>query len=216
MVFYFHLIPFWDYFTNLSRIFRHRKSDSTVNTQKRKVMWDFIKSSFKLVKNVKSTGAFSQTSKQVVEAISANVDPTKPQIIVEFGVGPGNITKGILKKMHPESRLIGFEIEVDFLSDLRKIDDPRFTLVNDSAELIDDYLMADYADVIISSLPLTILPKNIFESIMEGIVRNMNKDSVYCQILYSNKVKKFQEYFPRVETVKAFNVPMATIHRCRL
>lgn len=179
-------------------------------------MWDFIKSSFKLVKNVKSTGAFSQTSKQVVETISSNVDPTKPQIVVEFGVGPGNITRGILKRMHPESRLIGFEIETDFLNDLKKIDDPRFRLVNDSAELLDEYLQADHVDVIISSLPLTILPKNIFSGIMEGAVRNMNEDSVFCQVLYSNQTKKFLRYFSRVETEKAFNVPMATIHRCRL
>jgi phospholipid N-methyltransferase len=178
-------------------------------------MLEFIKGSLKLIKNVKKTGALTQTTAQVVQEIIRLVDPNQKQIIVEFGAGPGNITRGILRKMHPESQLLSFEIEEDFLSDLRKIQDKRLTIINDSAEKLDQYMKGQKAALILSSIPITIMPKSVYQTIMVQIQRNLKEDGSYHQVLYSNQKKKFSEFFPQIDTKWVFNIPMATIHTCR-
>jgi phospholipid N-methyltransferase len=179
-------------------------------------MLEFIKGSLKLIKNVKKTGALTQTSSQVVQEIIREVNPHHQQIIVEFGAGPGNITKGILERMHPESKLISFEIEEDFLTDLRKINDSRLTIINDSAEKLDKYLEGKKATLILSSIPITIMPKSVYQTIMVQIQQNLQESGTYHQVLYSNQKKRFSEFFPVIDTKWVFNIPMASIHTCRI
>lgn len=179
-------------------------------------MWRFLKSSAKLLKNVKRTGAISQTSKQVEKEISANVDPNIKQIIVEFGAGPGNITKEILSRMHPESLLLAFEIENDFLKDLGKINDKRLKIINDSAEKIQEFLEGQKADIVISSIPITILPKEVYDNIMNAVVNNLKENGYFSQVLYSKQSDRFKIYFSDIRTKRVFNIPPAVVHHCRV
>ena len=81
-------------------------------------------------KNVATTGALFETSKFVVREMSNLVTPGQPQVIVELGAGHGNITEGILKRMHPDSRLFAFELHKDFCDEIEaRIADKRLQVV---------------------------------------------------------------------------------------
>ena len=117
-----------------------------------------------MAKNIKSTGAFTETSKYVAREITRYISIEHPQVIVEFGAGNGNVTKAILYKMHPKSILLSFEINADFCNNIKNhLIDNRLTIINDSAENFDQYLLNRYADVIISTLPFTIFPQKVSE-----------------------------------------------------
>src|SRR6476660_6382731 len=84
--------------------------------------------------NLKTIGSVRPSSPSLSRAMASPVNPRLKQIIIELGAGEGTITHYILKRMHPESRLLAFEINQNFLSQLNEINDPRITVVNDSAE----------------------------------------------------------------------------------
>lgn len=179
-------------------------------------MWGFLKSSIKLLKNVKRTGAFTQTSKQVEKEISVHVDSSVSQVIVEFGAGPGNITKRILAKMSSESILLAFEIEEDFQKDLHQITDSRLRVISHSAEMLGEFLDGRKADIIISSIPITILPEKVYNNIMNAVAINLNENGYFEQVLYSNQSNRFSKFFSDIRTKRVFNIPPATIHHCKV
>src|SRR4051812_43714238 len=86
------------------------------------------------ISNLKTIGSVRPSSSTLSRAMASPVKPNVQQTIVELGAGEGTITHHILRRMHPASRLIAFEINQNFLSRLGKITDSRIIIVNDSAE----------------------------------------------------------------------------------
>ena len=54
-----------------------------------------IKTSLEFTKNILVTGAFKETSRRVEMEITSKLPKKENQIIVEFGMGHGNIRVGI-------------------------------------------------------------------------------------------------------------------------
>ncbi len=149
-------------------------------------MIKFIKASFSLAKNIKTTGALTETSLFVTKEITRNIIPTKSQIILEVGAGHGNVTKVILKKMHPKSTLYSFELNRDFcLTMQEKFNDPRLKIINDNAENFEKYLIEKEVDAIISTLPFTLFPKQLSLEILSKFKDKLNQDGQFSQVYYS-------------------------------
>ncbi|MFZ4544639.1 MAG: hypothetical protein ACOYOA_11350, partial [Saprospiraceae bacterium] len=68
-------------------------------------MREFIKTSVGFLRSVSTSGAIVESSSQTRAEMTAFVDATVPQIIVEYGTGTGVVTKTILEKMHKDSVL---------------------------------------------------------------------------------------------------------------
>ena len=130
-------------------------------------MIDYLKTAIEFTKKINTTGAFTETSRFVVDSISKFVDKDKKQIIIEYGAGHGNITKGILDKMNAESVLYAFEIHSDFCKQLELINDKRLKIVNLSAsEVYKVTDMPNSVDCIISSIPFSFIPDEILQEIL--------------------------------------------------
>ena len=104
-----------------------------INTSQ--LMKNTLKTSLEFTKNILVTGAFKETSRRVELEITSKL-PTGPnQVIVEFGMGHGNITKEVLKKISPTSKLFAFEVKEEFCDYVdAQINDGRLVIVNDGAE----------------------------------------------------------------------------------
>jgi 16S rRNA A1518/A1519 N6-dimethyltransferase RsmA/KsgA/DIM1 with predicted DNA glycosylase/AP lyase activity len=77
----------------------------------------------------------------VVDQVLKQIDWERMRVIVEYGPGLGTFTKDILKRMHPEAKLVAFETNGDFCRFLdESLSDPRFHLLNESATEIDSAL----------------------------------------------------------------------------
>ncbi len=171
--------------------------------------------SLRYIRKIKTTGALSESSIFVIRVITNNIRSDVPQIIVEVGAGTGNVTTQILKKMHPDSVLYCFEIDKDFIKDLEKIDDKRFHLIQKSALDISNYISKNSADVVISTLPLTLFSAEPRKHFLNDCLAILKPGGIFRQFLYSFKKRYFMNVFDNINMrVAVMNFPPAVIYSC--
>ena len=177
-------------------------------------MRDFIETSIDYIKNIPETGAITQTSKYVEAAVIKHVDISEKQLIVEFGAGLGNITKKILSTMNVDSELYAFETNKKFCDKLNKIQDKRLFVINKSAtELSDVCNECRYVDLIISTIPLTIIPNDEINKILESGNKILKKNGFFIQVLYTGiYLNKFKKYFQNCKIKIIRNIPIVILH----
>jgi phospholipid N-methyltransferase len=180
-------------------------------------MYQKIKTSIAYTKNLFVTGAISQTCRSVEIEICRYVPKEDHKIIVEFGMGHGNITREILNNMAPNSKLYAFEVNKSFCDHVReRITDERLVIINDGAENIKKYIQDDVHSVI-ASIPFTFISKEKQVGIIQDVYDILVNDAYYSQILYSKiPFKKFQKIFDScyIERIKD-NMPTAYVFHCK-
>lgn len=174
---------------------------------------DFLKTG---IKNLKTVGAVTRSSKYLCKKSISFIDFSEAKVIVELGAGDGVVTKHILKKMRPDAKLLAFEIMPDLVNLLRKIDDDRLYIIEDSAEFLDKYLAemkTSSADYILSAIPFVMLPEEEAMAIIQACYDNLKQGGAFIQIHYSLMAKKlYQKVFGNVDVnFVPLNVPPAWV-----
>ncbi len=128
-------------------------------------------------------------------AKSANLEDAKH--IMELGPGTGGTTKGILKYMADDAQLMSVEINQKFIDHMENtIDDERLTISNKGAqnlvEIMDQYGW-DNADVIISGIPFTTLPKGMDTAIMQSIHDALKPGGIFLAYQLRDHVSNLAE-----------------------
>jgi phospholipid N-methyltransferase len=179
--------------------------------------YDFLKES---VRNIRTIGTFTRSSKYLVKAMLKDIDFSKDMVIVEYGVGDGVITEMILERLSPNSQLIAFEVnEMFYQKVLQNIHDNRMILLNCSAETILEKLQEfqiEKADHIISAIPFTILPQELSEKIVENSHNSLKIGGFFVQYHYSFNIRKmYQKIFGNLRmSFVAQNFPPAFVMTC--
>lgn len=174
-----------------------------------------LKTLFQFTKNIKTTGAIYQTSPKVEKEISSKLSTEGNKIFIEFGLGHGNITKEILKRIDSTSKLYSFEINEEFCELVRsEIKDDRLQIINTGAENIDQHIKGQ-VDGIVSSIPLTFFDDEKLRLLLEQAKNKLKEGKIFSQILYSKKMReRFIEIFGNCDSVKVPNFPIAYVHHC--
>lgn len=175
------------------------------------------------VKNLKTVGTVAFSSKHLVKKMIAPIHFSEARCIVELGTGNGCITRALLKRMKPDTRLLSFEINENFYQmTAKQLSDPRLQLINDSAENMQLHLHNAgyiYADYIVSSVPLVSLPKQVEENIMIAALKTLKPKGLFIQFSYSTiQLKKFERVFGEENVMLKFtplNFPPAFIYICQ-
>ena len=158
-----------------------------------------IADSIKLIRNIKTTGTVTPSSKALIRRMLAPVDFAAARCIVEFGPGNGCITREILSRMAPEARLLCMEVNNDFAARItRMTDDPRLQVHNACASTLQSILSAQQpscanipgagspcADYIISSLPLALLNDDTVAAIIQTARQSLCPEGRFLQYQYS-------------------------------
>ena len=162
------------------------------------------------------TGAITETSRKVEVEICKYLATDKDVVVVEFGVGHGNITKAILNKISPNSKLYAFEVNEEFCDHVRKtIQDDRLVIVNDGAENLRDQVN-EKIDNVISSIPFSFFSREKGMSIIQNAYDSMSDEAYYSQVLYTKfNFKKFQMIFDDCELKKFYGIPTEYIYHCQ-
>ncbi|MCB0559496.1 MAG: methyltransferase [Phaeodactylibacter sp.] len=148
------------------------------------------------LKNLKTIGTVARSSKHLCRGMIKHVDFKDARLIVELGAGDGVITKHILRSMHPDAKLLAFEVHPKFCDSLRKIKDQRLIIAEDSAEKLGEYLEkmgAKEVDFFISAIPFVALPKELGYSIVRTCHQYLRKSGLYIQVHYSLLTKSLYE-----------------------
>lgn len=173
------------------------------------------------VKTLKTSGTIMPSSSFLAKRMLQNIDFASADFIVELGPGNGVITKFILRKLHPEAKLICFEINDNFYNDLKEIQHSQLILIKASAEKIEEELQKlgiSEVNEIISSLPLTIIPKKITDVILKQSYKVLKRKGTFIQFQYSlTYLKKLKVFFKDSISLKFefLNFPPAFIYFCK-
>jgi len=180
---------------------------------------NFLKEFFKERKTV---GAISPSSKSLTKKMLKNVDFKNANVIVEYGPGTGVFTRRIIESMNPDAKLYVFELHEPFFVNLKKEfeNDKRVQVINDSAVNVRKYLELDnkkYADVIISSLPLTNFDQKLTMRILKSAEIALKPEGQYIQFQYSLNARKLLiKIFSSISIqFTANNLPPAFVYTCK-
>lgn len=181
----------------------------------KKRMKQKIKTAIEFTKNLLITGAFKETSRRVEIEICRNIPKDENLTIVEYGMGHGNITKEILSRMSPSSKLYTFEVNEQFCQHVEEtLIDERLVIINDGAQNVKDHVTSP-VDAIVASIPYTFFSEDLRKQIMEDSYELLSSERFYSQILYTRfHLKKFREVFDRCERKMLLNFPPEYIYHC--
>ena len=175
-----------------------------------------LKTTFEFTKNLFTTGAISETSREVEIEICSKLPTGANKVIVEYGMGHGNITREILKKIDPTSRVYAFEVNEKFCRHVEKeIQDSRLIIINDSAEHVRKLVREETVDAFIASIPFTFLSKEVARKIIQDSYDMLPEGGYYSQVLYTKfNYKKFVQVFDECSITKIPNIPTEYIYHC--
>ena len=168
----------------------------------------------------KSVGAISSSSKAMGNVMYGSLNLKEAKAVVEFGAGDDVFTTEILKLIGTNTKFFVFETNHSFIKKLKeKIKDDRVFIINDSAEKIGKYILANNikeVNYIISALPLSLIPVGVKNSIIENSVKYLKADGQYVQFQYTPyDYFRLSRYFKKVKlSFTLTNFPPAFLYRC--
>ena len=168
----------------------------------------------------KTIGAIAPTSRGVARRIAALAGVAQARSVAELGPGTGAITRELLTQLPSDGLLCAFEVYPPFLARLREsIDDPRFTLVAESAEHLpavsDDDGETGF-DAIVSSIPFSLMSAEQTTAILRASGQALRPGGVFVALQYhpGYLLPFLRRQFGTVERrVCLWNVPPALLLR---
>ncbi len=142
----------------------------------------FLRSPFQVASIVPS-------SKTLIRRVSDKMDHSKPRVIAEYGPGEGCHTREIVRRMHPQSRLMLFELDPHLCGHLTRqfANDDRISVHNmDCARLPEMLAEKQYGqcDYVVSGIPFSILEKEKKREILENTHASLCPEAHSAFIIY--------------------------------
>lgn len=166
-------------------------------------------------------GSLIPSSRFLVDRLLRKIDWKRARTIVEYGPGVGTITGRILERMSPNTRLVVFEMNEDFVRYLqRSFPDKRLHVVHGSAETVQkelERLKLDRADYIISGIPFTTMPVLLRETIMRESRRALKPGGSVLVYQFTRAVLPYlKTHFDHIDQdFEPFNILPARLFYCR-
>lgn len=138
---------------------------------------------------------------------------------MQLGTGTGCVTRALLRRMRPDARLVGVELNPVFVAECSRINDARFILRHDCASQllrIAKDLELGEIDCIVSCLPLAIMDDTLVERILAVTHAGLGPEGTFVQYQYSLRHRRaLEERYPEVRldfTLR--NIPPAFVYAC--
>jgi phospholipid N-methyltransferase len=125
----------------------------------------FIKTALKDYK----VGAVTPSSRYVVERLVREL-PSGVKFVLEYGAGDGVITKGLLRVLPQDGKLVAFELNRDFVEKLQEINDPRLMVIEEDVAVASGRLWTyglPRIDAVVSGIPFSFLKPEVRRKIAE-------------------------------------------------
>lgn len=171
------------------------------------------------IRHIKTSGTIVGSSPFLVSRMLRAIDFARARTIVQLGVGTGCITRGLLRRMRPDARLISLELNQVFVEENREIEDPRLLLLQRCASTLPRLaveLELGPIDYIVSSLPLAIMNSVVVERILRDSDRLLAPDGMFLQYQYSlSQRRALERRFGDVRVgFTLANIPPAFVYEC--
>lgn len=165
----------------------------------------FIKA---FTKNPSRVSTIIPSFKALAKDMSIGSEISSRKNIVEVGVGTGALTAEILKRLTNDHSYIGFEIDASLFEYLNssfltshknEIENAgSFKILKESAENLSKYVDNGTADVVMSSLPWSVLPLELEIKLLDEIYLALKPGGLFTFYNYittskSSKIKEFKQ-----------------------
>jgi phospholipid N-methyltransferase len=175
-----------------------------------------LKTAINYTRNIFVTGAIAETNKQVEDEICRHLPNSENPVIIEFGMGHGNITKAILSKVGPNAKVYAFEVHKSFCEYARNnIQDDRLIIINAGAEEVKNHIDGE-VDAVISSIPFSFFSEEIKTTILKDTYSLLKDKAYMSQVLLSAfHFRKYKSVFDNSKRLRIFNFPIYHIYHCQ-
>jgi phosphatidylethanolamine/phosphatidyl-N-methylethanolamine N-methyltransferase len=147
------------------------------------------------------------SSRALVRRVTGKMDFSKPRVIVEYGPGEGVHTREIVRQMHPESKIILFELDPELAQHLEEQfrGDARVTILNSDAALLAQELLKrglTHCDYVVSGIPFSILEAEKKRELLRSTYDSLAPHDSAAFIIYqvTNELVGHCRHFPRIES----------------
>jgi phospholipid N-methyltransferase len=165
----------------------------------------------------RQVGAVLPTSGRAVADMLGMADLSSARLVVELGAGTGSHTTQLLDRLAGDARFLSFEIAPAMASSVRsRVQDPRLTVLTESAEHLSGQLAGKRPDVIVSALPFTSLPHGLGRTILERAAASLAPGGTLLVLQYSPFIASdLDRLFAGVRRrICLLNVPPAFLYAC--
>ena len=172
-------------------------------------------------------GAITPSSRALALAMVEGMELKRAKLVIELGPGTGAFTKVILERLGRQTEFVALELDKVSAKRLRQ-QFPGVAFHHDSAENLHHYVAhsrSKRADIVISGLPWTILPRPVHDRIFREIIDSLAPDGCFATFAYLHgcclpSAGRFRnllkEHFQQVERSRVVwrNIPPAFVYRC--
>lgn len=145
------------------------------------------------------------SSRTLIGRVAGKFDFSTPRVIAEFGPGEGCHTREIIKRMHPDSTLLLFELDPELASHLRRQfqHDRRIIVINtDAAELPNELARhgLTHCDYVVSGIPFSTMEISKKRELLQRIFDSLAPKPSSAFIIYqvTNELRGHASIFPRI------------------
>ena len=171
----------------------------------------------------KRIASFAPSSRFMARKILDGIDWATARTIVELGAGTGPITAEMVKRAHPDARLVVIELDPTLCGRLRDRfrGNPNVDVVLGDATRFGELLAErgiPKVDHVLSGLPLPSFPAVARDSILETAARTLTPDGTFRQLTVMPLIyyKLYRRYFDAVRfRFVPFNLPPGGVYVCR-
>ncbi len=161
------------------------------------------------------------SSPVLIKKVAGKMDFSEPRIIAEFGPGEGCHTREILRRAHPDSKILLFELDPDLAEFLEQEfeDDPRVeVLCMDCRRIVDEMENRNIKefDYIFSGIPFSLMDRKTKQELMHNVYSSLKPGSCFIIYQVTNELKRFGSHFDDVSSEWCpFNIPpmFVTVYR---
>jgi len=161
------------------------------------------------------------TSGIAVHRICKKMNFGARRVFVEYGPGTGPLSRGVLERMTPDSRLILIDRNKTLVAYLREhMRDPRVSIHHDTAENVEAIVKAcrlQHADYVLSSIPFSRLPVENARAITQSTANVLAPDGAFIAYQFLPVVGRYmRETFQEVDrSFILWNFPPLLVYEAR-
>lgn len=165
-------------------------------------------------------GSLIPSSRFLIKQLLRDVAWDDVRVIVEYGPGVGTISGEILKRMHPDAKLVVFEINDDFVRVLRsRFSDPRLHVFHRSAADVQTVLRElglPNADCAVAGIPFSIMKDEDRQAVLRSTHAALRPGGSFLVYQFSTRVKAdLQKIFGAVQQgFEPLNILPARLFHC--
>ncbi len=167
------------------------------------------------VKNIKEVGALTRSGPALCKKMISPIPTDKDVVVVELGAGDGVITKHLLNRISPKSKVISIELLEDMYKKLAQIEDQRLSAIHGTIDNLDQILEEhniENFDHLVSAVPFMIMDNEYVVSFLSKYKNRINKGGSFTQMHYGFKRKFYENIFGNAKAhYVAANVPPALV-----